>query len=190
MTAVSMRPLDVLRDEHRLILRFLDQVEAAVDSLVADQRPPPEFFEKALAFAESFANVFHHIKEEEIMFARFAAKKNGAIGSQVDLLLHQHDRARGYLEAVRNALSGYSVGESIPTSSVLENMAAYVVLLRNHIHREDCFLYPLVEESLSPEEEQQLHEAFEQERKKAGREVFRINEILISEMGDLLKGVR
>ena len=149
---LSMRPLDVLRNEHGLIRQFLDNLDLAVEKMESDELPPREFFEDALRFARTFADEFHHIKEEHVMFVRLAQKHNGAIDGQIDALRHQHERARNYLSALSDALDGYAAKQPIQISQVLENVAAYVSLLRNHIHKEDHVFYPLVAEVLSPEE--------------------------------------
>lgn len=95
-----MRPLETLRNEHGLIRQFLDNLALAVAKLENEERPPKEFFEKAVLFARTFADTFHHIKEEHVMFVRLAQKNNGAIDGQIESLRHQHDRGRNYISAL------------------------------------------------------------------------------------------
>jgi len=65
-----MQPLETLRNEHGLIRQFLDNLALAVAELESEKRPPKEFFEMAVLFARTFADTFHHIKEEHVMFVR------------------------------------------------------------------------------------------------------------------------
>ncbi|MBI5087283.1 MAG: hemerythrin domain-containing protein, partial [Acidobacteria bacterium] len=60
-------PVDVLMDEHQIILRVLTAMEARLASL--GQGPfPTEFFQGALDFFRNFADGCHHYKEEDALF--------------------------------------------------------------------------------------------------------------------------
>ena len=181
-----MRALDILRNEHGLIRQFLDNLELAVEKMESEELPPREFFDKALQFARTFADDYHHIKEEHVMFVRLAQKNNGELDGQIDALRHQHERARDHLSTINGALDGYSAQQPIQVGQVLESVAAYVSVLRNHIHKEDHVFYPLVAKAMSDEEEEQLYLEFEKARKKAGRDVFEANHKLVVDMGSML----
>ncbi len=181
-----MQPLETLRNEHGLIRQFLDNLALAVEKLENEERPPKEFFEKAVQFARTFADTFHHIKEEHVMFVRLAQKKSGAIDGQIEALRHQHERARDYIAAITDDLKGYGAGQPIPTSRILENTAAYVALLRNHIHKEDHIFFPMVQGELTREEEEQLQVEFERARVKVGEDTFETNHKLVVDMGSML----
>ncbi len=185
-TPTTMRPLDELRNEHGLIRQFLDNLDLAVEKMASDELPPREFFDKALQFSNVFADAFHHIKEEHVMFVRLAQKNNGELDGHIDALRHQHERARDHLSALYGALDGYEAKRPIQIGQVLESVAAYVAVLRNHIHKEDHIFYPLVAKAMSEEEEQQLHEEFEKSRNKAGTDVFEVNHKLVVDMGSML----
>ncbi len=185
-----MRPLEILSNEHGLIRQFLDNLALAVEKLEDDQRPPTEFFEKATQFARTFADTFHHIKEEHVMFVRLAQKKGGAIDAHIEALRHQHERARNYTAKINEALPGYDAGQPFQITQVLESAAAYVSLLRNHIHKEDHVFFPMVLDVLSEEEDDQLAAEFEKARAKAreqtGEDAFEGAHKLVVDMGSLL----
>jgi len=181
-----MKPLETLRNEHGLIRQFLDNLALAVEKLENEERPPKEFFEKGVQFARTFADTFHHFKEEHVMFVRLAQKKSGAIDGQIDALRQQHERARNHIAAIVEALEGYAEEDTIKTSEVLENAAAYISLLRSHIHREDHLFYPMVEEALSEDEQSALQVEFEKARQKADESVFETSHKLVVDMGSML----
>jgi len=181
-----MKPMETLRNEHGLIRQFLDNLALAVEKLENDERPPKEFFEKAVKFAQTFADTFHHIKEEHIVFVRLAQKKSGVIDAQIEALRHQHETARDHIAAINGAVDGYAKGQPIPTSRILESAAAYTAVLRNHIHKEDHVFFPMVQQELSPEEEQQLQVEFERASEKAGEDAFEASHKLVVDMGSML----
>ena len=181
-----MGPLEALRNEHGLIRQFLDNLALAVAKLEDEERPPKEFFEKAVEFARTFADTFHHFKEEHVMFVRLAQKKSGAIDAQIEALRHQHERGRNFIAAISESLDGYAAQQPIPTSRILENSAAYVSLLRNHIHKEDHVFFPLAQEELSGEEIEQLQAEFEKAGDKSGANTFEKSHKLVVDMGSML----
>jgi len=182
----SMRPLETLRNEHGLIRQFLDNLALAVTKLEDEERPPKEFFEMAVLFARTFADRFHHIKEEHVMFVRLAQKNKGAIDGQIDALRHQHDRGRNYISAIAEALDGYAAEQPIQTSEVLENTAAYISLLRNHIHKEDHVFFPMVAEELSDQEQDELQVEFDKARRKVGENAFENSYKFVVDLGSML----
>ena len=186
MACASWRPLDVLRDEHDLIRQYLNNLDIAVAKIESSALPPRELFDKALRFDREFAGEFHHYKEEDVMFARLAQKLNGAVAGQLDALRKQHDGARSYLAALNTALDGYAAGQPLQIERVKTSVAAYIFLLRNHIHVEDQAIFPLVAKTISTDEERQLYLEFEMARKKAGRDAFEVNRELVAEMRSML----
>jgi len=181
-----MRPMEVLRNEHGLIRQYLDNLALAVGMLEDGERPPREFFDKAVQFARAFPDGVHHFKEELVLFVRLAQKHGGEIDGQIDALRQQHERARNHISAIDLALDGYDAGQPIPTSDLIENVAAYIALLRNHIHIEDHVFFPMAQEKLTAEEEEQLQVEFEKARKKAGEDAFEQNHKLVVEMGSMM----
>ncbi len=181
-----MSPLETLRNEHGLIRQFLDNLALAVAKLEDGEQPPREFFDKAVLFARTFADSFHHIKEEHVMFVRLAQKNNGAIDGQIESLRHQHDRGRNYISAIAEALDGYAEGKPIQISDVLENAAAYISLLRNHIHKEEHVFFPMVDKELSDQEQDELRAEFDKARQKAGENAFENSHKFVVDMGSML----
>jgi hemerythrin-like domain-containing protein len=181
-----MRPLEVLRNEHGLIRHFLDNLALAVERLENGERPPSEVFDKAVQFARTFADAFHHAKEEHMMFVRLAQKKNGAIDGEIQALRHQHERARDHVAAIASAVEGYDAAKPIQTGRILESAAAYIAVLRSHIHKEDHVFFPLAQEALTAEEADQLHQEFDNASQKAGGSCFEESHKLVVDMGSIL----
>lgn len=181
-----MKPTQILRDEHALIRQALDSCALAVEKLEAGERPPEEFFQKAVEFARSFSDKYHHFKEEYLMFARLAQKERGAIDPEIDSLRYQHERGRNLISVVSNSLDGYSRNDDSHTTFLLENLAAYTSLLRHHIHREDHVFYPMVDKELPEDEQNALLEEFKKQESKLGGKTVENCQKLVAEMGSLL----
>jgi hemerythrin-like domain-containing protein len=181
-----MEALNILIDEHLLIRQFLDNLNAALRKMEQGNRPPREFFDKAVSFAREFTDKYHHFKEEYILFTRLAMKKGGKIDAEVDTLKFQHERGRALMGEVASALDGYDRGQEAQRLIVLESLAAYLSLLRQHIHREDHIFFPMAEREIPWEEYRGLQEAFLREGKKMGENFLEKSKRDLYEMGGLL----
>ena len=181
-----MKPLETLRNEHGLIRQFLDQLELAGEKLEAGERPPREFFELGLRFAREFADEYHHIKEEHILFVQLAQKHGGSMDGQTESLRHQHETGRDHIAAIGAALDGYEAGNPVKTDQIKEAIREYVPMLREHTHTEDHQYFPLAEKVLSAEEHVQLQVEFDRARKKAGDEPFEFYHMMVVQMTSIL----
>ena len=184
-----MKATEILIEEHGLILQALENLFQAQKKIERGELLPVSFFEKALVFLREFADQFHHFKEEYLMFGLLALKKEGAFDGPIGGLRFQHERCRACLDVISKSLDGYSDGDGIATTRLLENLAAYVSLLRRHIYEEDYTFFPMADKELSKEEEDILLVQFKQEDDKmGGQKFYEQNRALLDEMKTLLEG--
>lgn len=181
-----MDAIEMLSNEHALIRRYQDQLSLAVQRLENGQRPPREFFDKAVEFFRDFSDRCHHFKEEYLMFFRLSQKKKGGIDAQLDVLRFQHERSRSLISSVSNELYGYDSGELIAATSLLEHLAAYLALLRNHVHIEEHQLYPMSRQELTEEDLARLQVDFEKDRDRVGERYFENAQALVATMASIL----
>ena len=181
-----MNPVDILIEEHLLVRQFLDNLSIALNKLEKDIRPPREFFDKAVEFAQNFTDKFHHYKEEYVMFTQLRYLKEGGIENQIGFLKQQHKRGRNYIKQISESLDGYAEGNDFDISTILENLAAYISLLKNHIHKEDYNFFQMVKETFPEHVLRSLVELFDKENQKSGGKIFEDSQKLVKEMAALL----
>jgi hemerythrin-like domain-containing protein len=184
-----MKATQILSREHALILQALESLSRAQKKIEKNQQPPKGFFEKALIFAREFTDEFHHFKEEYLMFGLLALKKGSALDGPIGSLRYQHERCRACIHEISNSLDGYADGDDIATTRLLENLAAYVSLLRRHIYLEDHTFFKMAEQEISKQEDDLLLIQFKKEDQKMGDQTFyEQNRKLLDEMEALLGG--
>ena len=181
-----MEALDILIDEHVFICQFLETLVLSLKNMEQGTRPPKEFFEKAVSFARDFTDKYHHFKEEYILFNRLAMKKKGEIDAQVESLKYQHERGRALVGEVAKSVEGYAQGQEAQVLILLESLAAYTSLMRQHIHKENHVFYPMVEREMPWDEYRGLLEVFQQEGMKLGEKFVEKSKRDLYEMGKLL----
>ncbi len=185
-----MDVIQTLGNEHGLIRQFADNLTVAVERIEGGQRPSAAFIEKAVEFARGFADEYHHFKEEHVLFVRLAQKKRGELDARLDALRYQHERSRELVSAMSRSLDGYIARDDRLTSDLLESMAAYAALLRQHIHVEDHEFYPLARTALDADDMEALEEEFDKAREKHGPSAFERSHKLVVDMGSILAHLR
>ena len=181
-----MNPIEILVQEHNLILRGVDLLTTAAEKIVRNQNPPKEFFEKAMRFTVDFTNKFHHYKEEIVMFGLLAQKHQGAIDAELERLRGQHDALRDYVNQISESLDAYSKNVDSEVRRLHRSLSEYIETLRRHIHAENKIFYPLVTKTLTAEEMQWLQGEFDKYAAKEGPDAMRVYEKVIDEMGKLV----
>src|SRR5262245_17489965 len=150
-----MRATDILMDEHRVIEQVLTCLEKLADRCEAGKKLDATSALEALDFFHHFADRCHHGKEEGHLFplleARGLSRERGPTG----VMLHEHEEGRRLIEAIADA-----IGKDDPEEFV-RHARAYVLLLREHIRKEDLCLFPMAARLLSGPEADSLWRSFE-----------------------------
>ena len=123
-------PTDVLRDEHRVILRALDVLERAIGpgKAIADG-----WWEAAVAWLRAFADRNHHAKEERSLFPAMVKAGVPSEGGPIAVMLDEHAQGRALIAAIADRVGPGRVAAA----------RDYVDLLRAHIDKENDVLFPL-----------------------------------------------
>ena len=142
-------PIQTLMNEHRIIEKVLDALEAA-----AQREMPDEFYERAIEFFATFADGCHHAKEEEGLFPlleeRGVPRQNGPLG----VMCAEHTEGREHIERMRLFLAGRD------RAGLRRASLDYVHLLRQHIDKEDNVLFQMARGVLSGEDLAKLEASF------------------------------
>ena len=154
---------EALKHEHRVIERVL----AVVQKLTEPSRQLSiEQWKKAVEFIRGFADQCHHLKEEKILFP--ALEKHGipVEGGPVGMMLQEHEEGRGHVRAMSEALEKAAKEPEAAKKILFDSARSYLRLLREHILKEDEVLFPMADSALSPDEQKQLAEEFEEHEEK------------------------
>ncbi|MGQ9694948.1 MAG: hemerythrin domain-containing protein [Thermodesulfobacteriota bacterium] len=132
-----------LTEEHQFIHQFLDKLQMAQMKMEEGKKLPVEFLEKSIEFARTFADKYHHYKEEYLLFGLLAMKKKGELDGHIESLRYSHEQGRNLINHVAQALRSYQKGQEAANISILENLSAYISLIRAHIYKEDHVFFLL-----------------------------------------------
>jgi len=144
-------PMKKLVDEHVLIKRWIALIPEFVENLDVETEKGRRLILDGIDMIRSYADKYHHAKEEEILFKYF--------DETADILkvMHaDHTRARSLTKDMLAAL------ERKDRKTIAENLMAYRELLNEHIRKEDEILYPWMDNQLSTRQVGELFSQFDE----------------------------
>jgi hemerythrin-like domain-containing protein len=156
-----MQATQILSEEHRVIERVLDALEAGVNKLESGQVVRPEFFLSATDFIKGFAAGCHHKKEEGVLFKEMEKQGVPVQGGPVGVMLAEHETGRQYTRALRAAAEELLAGNEEAKDQAIQSARSYVALLRQHIYKEDNILFPMADRVIPSALHDQVWEGFE-----------------------------
>jgi hemerythrin-like domain-containing protein len=139
----------MLVEEHRRILRFVALIPALTADIDVETGKGRGRILDAVDFIRSYADRFHHAKEEDLLFACFDE------GLAILKAMHEdHRRGRACVQGVLDAVARRDAG------GVARNLAEYREILTEHIRKEDEILYPWMDRNLTTRQVGELYARF------------------------------
>ncbi|MFQ5706608.1 MAG: hemerythrin domain-containing protein [bacterium] len=163
-----MRATDILFEEHRIIMKVLECLQRIVEEAEGNGRLNGESADTALDFFRNFADGCHHAKEEDRLFVVLEEQGIPREGGPIGVMLMEHDHGRRYVRGMADSAEKATQGEPQAIQSFAENARDFMVLLRNHIDKEDQVLFPMAVETLRDQAKQALFFDFKRIEAEAG----------------------
>jgi len=146
-----MKATRFLIQEHKLILRALDVLDAMAASAEKSGTVQETDIERILDFLRWFADSHHQAKEETILFPALKAAASSQL-RPVEHLTLEHHQERALIEDVEKDLRLAELSQFVARADRLSST------LRNHIYKEDHILFETVDAVLSEKEDDSVLE--------------------------------
>lgn len=138
VATVYSPPMKKLVDEHRLIKRWVAIIPGIIEGLDVATESGRQLIIQSIDFIQSYADKFHHAKEEAILFKYF--DENLDI---IKTICADHENARARVKEMLAALDRQD------KTTIAAQLKAYRELLTEHIKKEDEILYRWMDRNLS-----------------------------------------
>jgi len=126
-------------------------------------RPDCEVFATILSYIETFADRFHHPKEDEFLFRALRDRTREADGVLLDLQ-HEHATGPAELSALKSALLRTRGGGDREVEDFALLLERYTTGQEDHLRKEDGIVMPLARRFLTPRDWEPIDLAFRANR--------------------------
>ncbi len=155
-----MKPTEILVKEHDSILAMIEVMNAVCRKISAGEKVDPGHLKQIVDFIRSYADRFHHAKEEDLLFKSLEKTGIPAEGGPIGVMLQEHETGRAFVGNMADAIDACQQRDSGSAERFAENARGYGELLTQHIEKENTVLYPMADMHLSPEEQDRLLREF------------------------------
>ncbi len=155
-----MRPTEILMQEHRVIEQVLNCLEIIAQRGESEGTLDVESANQAIDFFRNFADRCHHGKEEECLFPMLEQKGFSPEQGPTGVMRQEHEAGRRYTNGMTEAVAAVVAGNDQAIGTFASNVRAYILLLREHIQKEDHCLFQMADQALNEQDQQQLLDAF------------------------------
>ena len=131
-------PMKKLVDEHVLIKKWIALIPEFVEYLDVESAAGRGLILEGVDFIRSYADKFHHAKEEDILFKYFDENLE-----MVKVMREDHRRGRNHVRAILEAL------DRKDKEAISAHLNGYRELLMEHIRKEDEIMLPWMDKQIS-----------------------------------------
>jgi hemerythrin-like domain-containing protein len=156
-----MPAIDILVKEHDSILKVIEITQTILNTN-DNSTVKLEHVEQIIDFIKNFADKYHHLKEEDVLFMEMEKHGMPREGGPIAVMLHEHDEGRNYIKKAVEAIEELKLGDDSAFELIKENLLSYCTLLTNHIGKENNILYPMAERLLPAEVKSAMTKNFEE----------------------------
>jgi hemerythrin-like domain-containing protein len=142
-----MTVLDKLKRDHINLKRLLDLLSQELDAFFAGEESNFDLKIELLDYIEHYAEQVHHPTEDLIY--QFALPKVAKGEALLQRLSREHGDLVGAARRFRETLEGIVQGEVMTREEVETRGREFVALQRQHIDLEDHEVFPLLEQTLT-----------------------------------------
>lgn len=157
-----MNAIESLKDDHRLIEQGLAALEKMCRALEAGQTINSNSLEKWIEFIQVFADRYHHLNEERILFERLGERGMPRLGGALEVLESEHEESRMLIRAIADTVPWVHRRDPAALERFLIQSRNYIQLLRSHIQTEEDDVFPQTDSFLTSSDHADISTAFDQ----------------------------
>lgn len=181
-TSLMVQAVIELQHDHRAIQNVMAAMSTLAGALEAGDDVSREVLRDLTRFVDTFADQCHHQKEEKYLFPLLQKKDAPEIHAKLRKLADEHRTGRGMASEFERSVVGYLAHRPGGRDELVRAIRQLAMLYNSHIESEERVLLPLVEETLSPKEQNWLRDKFSEVEWYIGLDVHRNYEVLADSM--------
>jgi hemerythrin-like domain-containing protein len=165
-------PIHTLKHEHRVIEQALRALDGICKRFASGERVPSEALSELLEFIRTFADAFHHGKEEQHFFPALERKGIVRRGGPLEMMEREHEIERRLVRELGQDVKAYATARPGSWQHFVQTSTLFIELLTGHIQREDQVLFRIAEAILDEADNEYLSSAFRNAETEIGSGVL------------------
>ena len=182
-----MSAAETLEEEHKLILRMLKAL-SALQPRIEKGKIDPDTLTSVVDFFRTYADRFHHAKEEAQFFPMLEKRGVKPKGCPIGVLHNEHEQGRILISALNDAIQKSKQGDAAANAAAASYIKNAIDFYNDHIWKEDYLLFPMAEKLLSESEQQELSAQFAKHEATIGTDVHHGFEQLAGRILEMICG--
>lgn len=172
------KPTEELEREHLTIQKVVGAMEVLINRLEAGKDAEAAVLIDVSEFLQTFADKFHHGKEESYLFKLLEKKGVPLGGCTLEALLQDHEKCRSLLADLKTSSERYIRTPGTGREALVGVFRSLIELYTTHIWKEDFLLFPMADKILSDSEQKELSAKFSWHESEIGVDVHHAYEQL------------
>ena len=164
-----MSAAETLEEEHKLILRMLKAL-SALQPRIEKGEIDPDTLTNVVDFFRTYADKFHHAKEEAQLFPTLEKRGVKPKGCPIGVLHSEHEQGRILVSALNDAIQKSQHGNAAANATVGSHIKSMIGFYTDHIWKEDYLLFPMSKKVLTESDQTEFQQGFAKIDVKMGEE--------------------
>jgi hemerythrin-like domain-containing protein len=141
--------MDELRLDHRNMAIVLNIMDELVEEMEAGKDPDLELLEEIMRYMTIYPDAVHHPKED-VMYEKLRVKRPD-LAEDLDHVPDDHRDIAQLGSVLRREVEAINAGAAVRRQKMIEDTAAYITRLRNHMQWEEEDLFSRIDLMLNAE---------------------------------------
>jgi hemerythrin-like domain-containing protein len=138
-----------LREDHRNMAIVLDLLDELVEQMDAGKNPDFELFDEIMRYMTIYPDAVHHPKED-VVYEQLRRNRPD-LSEHLDHVPDDHNDIAHLSSLLRDEVEAINAGAAVRREKMIEDTAAYVKRLRNHMQWEEQDLFKRIDKMLDAE---------------------------------------
>jgi len=138
-----------LREDHRNMAVVLNLLDTLVEEMEAGKDPDFELFDEIMRYMTVYPDAVHHPKED-VVYEQLRQKRPD-LSEHLDHVPDDHNDIAHLGSLLRDEIEAVNAGAAVRRDKMIEDTAAYVSRLRNHMQWEEEDLFKRIDKMLDAE---------------------------------------
>jgi len=156
-----MTPTENLIKEHKEINELLEIMSKIAAKIKSKDVFYPTDVEEIIDYLIIIIDKSHQGKEDEVFYPELMSTGISKETEPLSIINYEHVLAKRYLKEISSCVVNCKIGNDFSGDLLADSLTNYVIVIQNHIKREEEIVFPIANEVFSEEKQHEILQRFE-----------------------------